>query len=207
MSKPELGYDADEMYQEYLHIYAEANPNPNSMKFVFSRMLMQDGEVRDFPTAPKGDEAPLVSAIFERFAWVERVFFSQNFITLTKKESEENEWSTLIPVVRQWLQEYFEADKTVFAEEPEAATAQPEDDDPQVQRIKSILDEYIRPAVEMDGGAIVFRKFHPEEGKLKVELQGSCSGCPSSMVTLKSGIQNLFSHMMPEVKEVVAEGV
>ncbi len=201
-----VDYNAKEMYEDYLHIYAEANPNPNSMKFAFSKVLMHDGAVKDYPEAPDASEAPLCSALFERFDWLTRAFFSQNYITLTKGEQDENEWPNLIPVVRQWLQEYFEAGHPVFPAQDEDTVAETaKDENPKIQQIKDILEEYIRPAVEMDGGAIVFREFHEAEGVLVVELQGACSGCPSSMVTLKSGIQNLFSHMMPEVKEVVAK--
>lgn len=191
-----------ETVSEPVHIYMEANPNPASLKFVFNSMLLPDGKSLDVASPQEGKKAPVAAALFEKFPFVERVFFAQNFITVTK--TAEVEWEEIRHVVRQFLVDYAEADKPFFAEGAQQEAAAPTDDSPEVQRIRQILDEYVRPAVETDGGAIHFHSFDKESGELAVTLKGSCSGCPSSIVTLKSGIENLFQQLMPEVKSVVA---
>lgn len=186
----------------HVHIYVEENPNPNSMKFVLSFMLMADGIAKDYASVEETHDSPLAAALFNEFDFVERVFLSKNFITITKTNNVE--WVEINSILRTFLKNYFEAQKPVFSEDlPDSKVEL--NDNPTVARIKDILDQYIRPAVEMDGGAISYAEFDAETGKLSVLLQGSCSGCPSSSITLKAGIQNLFQRMMPEVKEVVAQ--
>ena len=184
-------------------IYMEANPNPNSMKFVVSRMLFEEGKNYDFPDKDSTKEAPLAQELFD-FDFVQRVFYMSNFITVTKKE--EIDWIEIQNEIKEKIRTFVESGEPLLAREPET---QPKEELPQdsdtVGKIKTVLDEYIKPAVEMDGGAIQFDSF--DEGVLKVNLQGSCSGCPSSMVTLKAGIENLLKKMVPEVKEVLAQGV
>ncbi|HRG82913.1 MAG TPA: NifU family protein, partial [Chitinophagaceae bacterium] len=134
-------------------------------------------------------------------------FIASNFVTLTK--TGETDWNDVIPSVRQFLKDYLEEGKPVINEEELAAVKQSSsnevaaDDDDVVKRIKELLDNYVRPAVEMDGGAIQFRSY--EDGVVNLMMQGSCSGCPSSMITLKAGIEGMMKRMIPEVKEVVAE--
>lgn len=180
----------------------EANPNPNSLKFVFDFMLMPEGESLDFPSLEASESSPLAQELF-KFDYITRVFFMSNFITITK--SPDFEWMEVREEIKQFLKKYFEEGRMLAhpkaAEEPQVHGSDAE----VVAKIKGILDEYIRPAVEQDGGAIQFHSF--EEGTVKVLLQGSCSGCPSSTITLKAGIENLLKRMLPEVKEVVAEGV
>lgn len=199
----DVKYDREKMYSSSLHIYTEANPNPNSMKFVLSFMLMADGIQLDFPNIEETEKSPLAYALFENFKFIKRVFFSNNFITITKDKL--SDWHEINPAVRQFLRDYIEAKKPVFADDLPDMKLEEDHDPENVKRMKQILEEYIKPAVEMDGGAIVFRSFDDTTGTLTVQLQGSCSGCPSSSMTLKAGIQNLFERMMPEVKEVVAE--
>jgi Fe-S cluster biogenesis protein NfuA len=185
-----------------VNIYLEANPNPNSLKFVFDFMLMPEGESLDFPSLESSDSSPLAQELF-KFDYITRVFFMSNFITITK--SPNFEWIEVREEIKQFLKKYFEEGRKLA--HPKAAV-EPQvhgTDAEVVAKIKGILDEYIRPAVEQDGGAIQFHSF--EEGTVKVLLQGSCSGCPSSTITLKAGIENLLKRMLPEVKEVVAEGV
>lgn len=186
----------------HVHIYVEENPNPNSMKFVLSFMLMADGIVKDYASKEETTDSPLAATLFDEFDFVERVFLSKNFITITKNER--IEWIEINATLRNYLKNYFEEQKPVFSEDLPDSKVEI-NDNPTIARIKDILDQYIRPAVEMDGGAISFSQFNEETGKLSVLLQGSCSGCPSSSITLKAGIENLFKRMMPEVKEVVAE--
>jgi len=184
-----------------ISIYLESNPNPNSLKFVVNEMLVPDGMSFDFPNPESTEEAPLAQELF-MYPFVERVFYASNFITVTKSETVE--WLEVQSTLRDHIQKFLESGKLILdAKIPSSAPLQEETET--IRKIKSILDEYIRPAVEQDGGAITFHSFH--EGIVKVALQGSCSGCPSSTVTLKAGIENLFKRMMPdEVQGVEALG-
>jgi NFU1 iron-sulfur cluster scaffold homolog, mitochondrial len=142
------------------------------------------------------------------FPFIKSVFIASNFITLTKT-TDTGDWQDVIPTIKQFLKEYLEEGKAVVNEEAvasmktESSNAVSEDDDDVVKRIKELLENYVKPAVEMDGGAIQFKSYN--EGTVNLMLQGSCSGCPSSMITLKSGIEGMMKRMIPEVKEVVAE--
>ena len=188
-----------------ISIYTEMTPNPETMKFVANKLLYP-GKSIDFPDMEAAKPSPLAQELFG-FPFIKSVFIASNFVTLTK--TAETEWQDVIPSIRLFLKEYLEEGKTVINEDevvtlkPEASNAVSADDDDVVKRIKEILDNYVKPAVEMDGGAIQFRSYN--EGIVNLMLQGSCSGCPSSMITLKSGIEGMMKRMIPEVKEVVAE--
>ncbi len=184
-----------------VNLYMEANPNPNSMKFVANFMLLPDGVSLDFPSKEEAENSPLALQLFE-LSYVERVFFMSNFVTVTK--SEDKDWVEVREELKEIIKAYLEEGKLVVNEVKDNNEIN-ENDSESVKKIKGILDEYIRPAVEQDGGAITFHSF--EDGVLKVLLQGSCSGCPSSTVTLKAGIENLMQRMLPEVKSVEAQGV
>lgn len=182
-----------------INIYLESNPNPNSLKFVVNEMLVPEGVSFDFPNAESTTDAPLAKELFE-YPFVERVFYMSNFITVTKKG--EVEWVEIQNTIKEHIKRFLESGKFII-EVREAEASSLEEETETVKKIKTILEEYIRPAVEQDGGAITFHSF--KEGIVKVKLQGSCSGCPSSMVTLKAGIENLFQRMMPgEVNAVEA---
>src|SRR6478735_6865532 len=184
-----------------VHIYLESNPNPNSLKFVVNEMLVPEGITFDFPDAESTEDAPLAKELFQ-YPFVDRVFYMSNFITVTKKG--DVEWLEIQGTIKEHIKKFLESGKFIIeVREPE--TASTEEETEIVKKIKTILEEYIRPAVEQDGGAITYHSF--KEGIVKVKLQGSCSGCPSSMVTLKAGIENLFTRMMPgEVTSVEALG-
>ena len=189
--------------QRRIHLYLEANPNPHSLKFVTNVMLLPEGQSYDFPDADSAAEAPLAQELFT-FEAVRRVFYMSNFITVTKDESVD--WLEIQEDIKQHITAYLEAEKPLLTDPQwDQGNTINETDSESVKKIKGILDEYIRPAVEQDGGAISFHSFR--EGVVKVLLQGSCSGCPSSTITLKSGIENLLKTMLPEVKSVEAEGV
>lgn len=183
----------------HVHIYLESNPNPNSLKFVVNDVLVPEGLSFDFPDAGSTGISPLAGELFG-YDFVDRVFFASNFITVTKKE--DVEWLEVQNILKEHIKTYLEEGKFVIAlDQPEEAVQEEETES--VKKIKAILDEYIRPAVEQDGGAITYHSF--QDGIVKVKLQGSCSGCPSSTITLKAGIENLFVRMMPdEVKGVEA---
>jgi Fe-S cluster biogenesis protein NfuA len=182
-----------------INIYLESNPNPNSLKFVINELLVPEGISFDFPDASSTTDAPLAKELFE-YPFVDRVFYMSNFITVTKKE--DVEWLEIQNIIKEHIKKFLESGKFII-EVGEPETSSLEEETETVKKIKTILEEYIRPAVEQDGGAITFHSF--KEGIVKVKLQGSCSGCPSSMVTLKAGIENLFQRMMPgEVNSVEA---
>jgi NFU1 iron-sulfur cluster scaffold homolog, mitochondrial len=183
-----------------IHIYLESNPNPNSLKFVINDMLVPDGLSFDFPDAESTSISPLAKELFT-FPFVERVFFAGNFVTVTKKE--DLEWIEIQNTLKDYIKKYLESGKLIIDIKDEGETLPVEEETEAIKKIKTILEEYIRPAVEQDGGAITYHSF--QDGIVKVKLQGSCSGCPSSMITLKAGIENLFTRMMPgEVKSVEA---
>jgi Fe-S cluster biogenesis protein NfuA len=188
-----------------ISIYTEMTPNPETMKFVANKLLYP-GKSADFPDVESAKPSPLATELFG-FPFIKAIFIASNFVTLTK--TNETEWDDVIPSVRQFLKEYLEEGKTIINEEEMAAVkkdssnAVDADDSDVVKRIKELLDNYVRPAVEMDGGAIQFKSY--DAGTVNLMLQGSCSGCPSSMITLKAGIEGMMKRMIPEVKEVVAE--
>ncbi len=184
-------------------IYTEMTPNPETMKFVANKLLYP-GKSIDFPDETSAGPSPLAKELFA-FPFIRSVFIASNFVTLSK--TVETNWDDVIPTIRQFLKEYLEEGKAVIHEDQITVKKDnyviSADDADVVVRIKELLENYVKPAVEMDGGAISFKGF--ESGTVKLMLQGSCSGCPSSMITLKSGIEGMMKRMIPEVKEVVAE--
>jgi Fe-S cluster biogenesis protein NfuA len=190
-------------------IYTESTPNPHSMKFVFNVELLPDGMSFDYTQPADGltkeKNSPLAVALFG-FEFVRRVFITSNFITLTKTENAA--WEDELFGIKQYLKKYFAEKQPVFSL-PASEFAEEVDvsDSEIIGQIKQVLEEYVKPAVESDGGAISFHSFDESTGQMKVLLQGSCSGCPSSQMTLKAGIETLMTRMVPAVKEVVAEGV
>jgi Fe-S cluster biogenesis protein NfuA len=196
--------------EKVVSVYAEANPNPESMKFVLNVQLLPEGQSVDYPTLESALESPLAQELFN-FDYVSRVFIASNFVTVTK--SSEIEWVKLIPELRTFLKSYIEAGGPAFnegftANKPTEAPTDgnaSEEDTAISKKVIDLLENYVRPAVEQDGGNITFKSYH--DGVVTVFLQGSCSGCPSATVTLKAGIENLLKRMVPEVREVVADGV
>lgn len=188
-----------------ISIYTEMTPNPETMKFVANKLLYP-GKSIDFPDVETAKPSPLAVELFG-FPFVKAVFIASNFVTLTKNP--ETDWNDVTPSIRQFIKEFLEEGKTVINED-EVVTIKKEssnevlaDDDDVVKRIKELLENYVKPAVEMDGGAIQFKSY--DAGTVNLMLQGSCSGCPSSMITLKAGIEGMMKRMIPEVQEVVAE--
>lgn len=180
-------------------------PNPETMKFVANKLLYP-GKSIDFQEVAAAKPSPLAVEIFG-FPFIKAVFIASNFVTLTK--TPDTDWSDVIPAIRLFLKDYLEEGKPVINEDEivvrksDANNVIGADDDDVVKRIKELLENYVKPAVEMDGGAIQFRSYN--EGVVNLMLQGSCSGCPSSMITLKAGIEGMMKRMIPEVSEVVAE--
>lgn len=191
-------------------VYAEMTPNPASMRYVSSRQLVQDGRLLEFRTPQETvGVSPLAEHIFN-LPFVTAVLIANNFITVTRNNSVD--WDLVQLELREYIQEFLNTDgRVVYEDAPaqaladanERASSHADATSPEDEKIIRALEEYIRPAVEGDGGHIAFRSF--QDGIVTVSLRGSCSGCPSSMVTLKQGIENLLKHEVPGVREVVAE--
>ncbi len=188
-----------------ISIYTEMTPNPETMKFVANKLLYP-GKSIDFPDIDSAGPSPMAVELFG-FPFVKAVFIASNFVTITR--TPDADWEDVKPTIRQFLKEYLEEGKAVINEDQVVETEKKDnnivlsEDGDVVKRIKELLENYVKPAVEMDGGAIQFKKF--EDGVVTLMLQGSCSGCPSSMITLKAGIEQMMKRMIPEVEEVVAE--
>jgi Fe-S cluster biogenesis protein NfuA len=188
--------------KEYLDVYAEQTPNPETMKFVFNKMILPDDSA-DFPSKETAAASPLAKNLFE-FNFVNGVFIMNNFVTITRTEG--SNWEDIIPIMREFLKAYVEAKEPIVHKS--SATQLVGDwgaDTVTVAKIIDVLDTYVKPAVEVDGGMISFKSF--DNGVVTVEMKGSCSGCPSSTVTLKRGIEGMLQRMVPEVKEVIAEAL
>ncbi len=189
-------------------LYTEQTPNPESLKYVTNRMLYPQ-KTADFREEELAKEwSPLATALFE-LPYVNGVYISNNFVTITKEFN--YDWADIMLKIKEFLKAYIDEDKEIVKEGFEeakqemnkAAAEQYEGDNPElVAKIKELIDTYVKPAVEMDGGNIEFQSFN--NGVVSVLLQGSCSGCPSATHTLKSGIEGMLKRMVPEVKEVVS---
>lgn len=198
-------------------IYAEETPNPSSLKFVANKLLMVSGASADYETTEQAGDAPLVLQLF-KFPFVKRVFITSNFITVTKTDSVI--WEEIRDELRVFITEYLNKGKAIINKLPQKEVAKdsgfketisvntqhtsPTND--VENKIIEVLEQYIRPAVESDGGMITFKEL--KNGIVTVQLRGSCSGCPSSTMTLKAGIEALLKRLLPnDVKEVVSEAL
>ncbi len=179
-------------------VYTEGTPNPATMKFIVNKLLI-NGSV-DFPTRESAENSKFATELY-KFNFVNGVFFASNFVTVTK--TEDADWADIEPLLKEFVKGAIESEYAV-QEHAQEEDLNFQGTDIEI-KIQQILNDYVRPAVEQDGGAISFRSF--DEGVVTVELRGSCSGCPSSTITLKSGIQSLLQRMIPEVKEVVSEAL
>lgn len=190
-------------------IYTESTPNPETLKFVTNRMLYKG--TADFREEDLAKEwSPLATALYE-MPYVKGVYICNNFVTITKEFN--YDWQDIMLKTKEFVKKWVEDGSNIindgFAAAQDALAAENKEktysdaDAEIVQRIKDLIETYVKPAVEMDGGNIEFVDF--SNGIVTVRLQGSCSGCPSSTVTLKSGIEGMLQRMVPEVKEVVAE--
>ncbi len=182
---------------EIVTVYSEATPNPESMKFVSNWMILPNDSI-DFRSKEKVKNAPLAEALFD-FPYVKGVFIMNNFVSITK--SVDYEWFDVIPTLKKYIQDYLQDGKEVVTKVEVELTEEEESE--VVKKIKQLLNDHVKPAVEMDGGAISFKSF--QDGVVNVVMKGSCSGCPSSTMTLKAGIENLLKRMVPEVEAVEAE--
>jgi Fe-S cluster biogenesis protein NfuA len=192
-------------------VYVEMTPNPSTMKFVANKYLLITGESVEFLSkAEAKGYSPMAEELFN-FPFVKKIFMAANFITITKTDNVP--WDFITMELREFVKGWIAEGKDVLIQMPAPKPAEETTTDSTPKKvyaaseyddaIRSLLDEYVRPAVENDGGAIEFRGF--ENGVVSVLMKGSCAGCPSSTATLKGGIENLLKQHLPEVTEVVAE--
>ena len=190
-------------------LYTEQTPNPEALKYVTNRLLYRG--IADFKDKDLAAEwSPMANSLME-LPYVKSVYFNNNYVTITKEFN--YEWVDIMLKLKEFVKEYVENEGVVvkdgFAEYAERVSAESDnaqftgEDGEIARKVKELIDMYVKPAVEMDGGNIEFKSY--EKGVVYVQMQGSCSGCPSSTVTLKSGIEGMLKRMVPEVTEVVQE--
>ena len=178
-----------------MFVQTEVTPNPNSLKFLPGKKVSNSGPYEI--TSKDETQNTLVRNLLS-INGVEGIFLGEDFISINKKET--IKWDEVKHIVISFINDFYSEGKEFVIDE--SLEEQNLNLDDLEQKIVKILDEKIRPAVARDGGDIKFKEF--KDGVVKVQLQGSCSGCPSSTMTLKQGVQNLLCHYLPEVKEVVA---
>lgn len=192
-------------------LYTERTPNPEALKFVTNTMLYRGtADFQDEELAKK--YSPIATALFE-FPYVKGVYISNNFVTINKELN--YGWEDIMLQIKSYIKEYVESGKTIIDESFDAFLAEQEvlkrekegtvytgDEGEIVEKIKDLIETYVKPAVASDGGNIEFESF--DDGVVSVLLQGACSGCPSSLITLKAGIESMLKRMIPEVKSVEA---
>lgn len=185
-------------------IYAESTPNPSVMKFVANKKLVSESV--EFKNIDEAKHSPFAQKLFH-FAYVKDVFMSENYVSITKFDIKS--WDEVMMEIREFIRAFIEKGNTIIEHYPSKNTnkkfTSPRNNNPLEDQIISILDEYIKPAVASDGGNIQFDSYDPAKKSVQVILQGACSGCPSSTLTLKNGIENMLKEMMPgKIENVVA---
>ena len=180
-------------------IQTEATPNPDSLKFLSEKTISAIGTEEFQKTKEKEVSIPFVKELLN-FKGVELILLSEKFLSV--KKTKEVSWNELKPMVISHLNDYFEKNNEPILKNKQKTAINADNNDETINKIIEVLDTKIRPAVARDGGDIKFKSF--EDGVVKVELQGSCSGCPSSLMTLKQGVQNLLKHYVKEVNSVEA---
>ena len=180
-------------------IQTEVTPNPDSLKFLSEKTISTIG-TEEFQSENKNEVNNLFIKELLSFKGVELILISEKFLSV--KKTKEVSWNELKPMVISHLNDYFEKSNDPILTKKEKSNQNINNNDEIVSKIIEVLDTKVRPAVARDGGDIKFKSF--EKGVVKVELQGSCSGCPSSLMTLKQGVQNLLKHYIKEVNSVEA---
>ena len=171
-----------------ISIYSESTPNPSVMKFVSNKILI-DTNV-EFNNIDEASEMKFARELF-KFPFVKSIYIDRNYVSITKYEI--SEWGEITPQLRSFIIDFLSKNKLEYKKSKPQKVSK---SDEISEQIISILDEYIKPAVSSDGGNIVFDSYDPKEKIVKVILQGACSGCPSSTITLKNGIENILKEMM-----------
>jgi NFU1 iron-sulfur cluster scaffold homolog, mitochondrial len=198
-------------------IYAEETPNPASMKFVANKLLLVSGATAEYKNVSETKDAPIAKSLFT-FHFVKQVFISSNYISIIKHDTVS--WEDIMLELRIFITDYLNKGNAIVTKLPErevaadntfkkTVTVNTQHNTPKTEienKIIEVLEQYIRPAVEQDGGLITFKEL--KDGVVTVQMRGSCSGCPSSTVTLKAGIEALLKRLLPDdVKEVVSEAI
>ncbi|XP_061379148.1 NFU1 iron-sulfur cluster scaffold homolog, mitochondrial-like [Danaus plexippus] len=182
-----------------MFIQTQETPNPNSLKFLPGTKVLEPGQTLDFPNIGAAHCSPLAKMLF-RIEGVKGVFFGSDFVTITKQD-DDVDWKLVKPEVFATIMDFFASGLPIVTDaKPSGDTQINDDDDEIVQMIKELLDTRIRPTVQEDGGDVLFVDF--KDGVLRLKMQGSCSSCPSSIVTLKNGVQNMMQFYIPEVLAV-----
>ena len=195
-----------------MYIQTEDTPNPHSLKFIVDKVLLEpDASGRpalgvDFPTQDSADASPFVRSLFG-VEGVVGVYLGSDFVTVTK--SDDMEWAHLKPSILNQIADSLSAETPIFDGQSQQSSGPATnlddyegEDREVVEQIVELIDTRVRPAVAADGGDIVFRHYEPRTGVVFLSLHGACQGCPSSTMTLKSGIENLLKHYVPEVAKV-----
>lgn len=180
-----------------MFIQTESTPNPSSLKFIPDGATVAGDKTYEFKNETQAKGKSLLAEKLFEISGVSSIFFGSDFITVTKTQDEE--WDGLKTEILTTIMDFFISKQPIVNELKEENTNNEEDSDI-VKQIKELIDVKVRPAVAMDGGDIIYRDF--QDGIVKLELKGSCSGCPSSTITLKSGIENMLKHYIPEVEAV-----
>ena len=178
-------------------VYAESTPNPNVMKFVVNKKIVDD--VYEFKNNTETENAPIAKSLFS-FPFIKEVFLDFNFISITKKSS--SSWDENVMDVREFIRTFIQDGNVLIHEEFSKENSNPievntENVDDISKQIIEIIEQHVKPAVASDGGNILFQSYDKETKNVNVILQGACSGCPSSTVTLKNGIENMLKQMLP----------
>jgi Fe-S cluster biogenesis protein NfuA len=198
-------------------IYAEETPNPSSIKFVANKLLLVSGATAEYQSPAETADAPIAQKLFQ-FPFVKRLFISSNYITITKVDTVE--WEEIRDELRVFITDYLNKGNVVINKLPQREVPKDSSFKETISintqhnapgndvenKIIEVLEQYIRPAVEQDGGLITFKEL--KDGIVTVQMRGSCSGCPSSTMTLKAGIEALLKRLLPDdVKQVVSEAM
>lgn len=194
-----INVEENKTKKQPITVYGETTPNPSALKFVVSKMLTKNAI--EFKNIDQTGASPLAKELF-KFPYVKEIFIDENYISVTKYEI--NEWQEITLELRSFIKQYIENGGTVLDENFIQAVTEKEDIkakefdnlDVTSQQIINILEEYVKPAVQADGGNIAFDSYNESDKTVKVILQGACSGCPSSTFTLKSGIENMLKSML-----------
>lgn len=182
-----------------MFIQTEATPNPNVLKFLPGRAVSPD-RAEDFATAEAAVASPLAEALF-RLEGVAGVFYGADYVSVTRA-ADGPEWSRLKAPILGEIMDHFVSGQPLFRADDGGGAETGEPDSEIVAEIKGLLDSRVRPAVAQDGGDIQFDRFDETDGALYLRMKGACAGCPSSAMTLKSGIETMMRHYIPEVTRV-----
>ena len=198
----EQKFQVDQKIRSIISLYAESTPNPKVMKFVCNKLLTK--KIHEVKRANSSNESKFINSIFS-FDYVEQVFLNDNYISVTLGKN--YNWDSHVNNFRGFLKEKLEKEfdfSLIDKKEVEKNNSNNQSLDKVSEQIIKIIDEYIKPSVAMDGGNILFKQYHPKEKLVEVVLQGACSGCPSSTITLKNGIENMLKEMVPGKVETVS---